>query len=405
MRGLHLIQLPGKNVQLWRCGHLQRKPVFAVKLPEDGVKQIMHFCSLVLRLNEQTLQAQKGSGIGLVDTPFHETGITQRTIENARLLEQLVVAQQVINLLEQFVVHDANGVGAAHGVFKIFLLLGNTQTLVTHNRIAFSLQSCKFGQLFGHFGRAQIQHALHLFTHMLRVNSHLCPHDLLTARNDAPGQHVLECIQMAAPEQLGVAIDLGHQSFLRRYRHDPVFSDAQNTGRFDTLAFNLPLYLFGCAQCIPKRVNLVKRHKTCCIIVGTGKKFAPDCQIRSRHAGVCRQKEYHCLGLWNQTHGQFGLGPDGIETRRVQNDKTLPEKRMVHIDARVTPTRHLDHSSRSRQGFIRHAVVPKSQGARFRNGDLYGFCHLAKCGGKLIGVSHIQSNRDPLIGHQPPFHQ
>ena len=134
--------------------------------------------------------------------------------------------------------------------------------------------------------------------------------------------------------------------------------------------------------------------------------LAPDRQIGFGDAGVGRQDEHSRLRLWNQVHGQLGLGTNGIQPRCIKNNQPLLKERVSHVDQGVTPLRHLHHALRVRQGVVSGSVVmPEAERAGFVRSDSERFSHFLHRTGELFSVGDVQVDAVPLFRHQTPFHQ
>ena len=112
------------------------------------------------------------------------------------------------------------------------------------------------------------------------------------------------------------------------------------------------------------------------------------------------------MRLRNQADGQLGLGADGVQARRIQNNQALLEQRMGNIDQGMTPLGHLNQAiSADQRVVIRVIIVPKAEGPGLVTRDMDDLGDLLKRLGQLRRIVHVQVNTRPFLGDVSPFHQ
>ena len=112
------------------------------------------------------------------------------------------------------------------------------------------------------------------------------------------------------------------------------------------------------------------------------------------------------MRLRNQADGQFRLGSNGVQTRRIENHQTLFEQGMRDIDQCMAPLGHLNQAISANQRIVVNVfVVPKPQGSGIVFGHMPHFGDFFQRLGQLLRVVDIEINPRPFFRHCTPFHQ
>ena len=155
-------------------------------------------------------------------------------------------------------------------------------------------------------------------------------------------------------------------------------------GAVADLAVDFAFDFLGAFQLVPQAVDLVQHHQAALLVpLLVADVIAPDLDVGLGDAGVGREDEQHRMGVGQHVEGQFRLGADGIEARRVEDDQPLLQQRMREIDDGVAPAGDL-HRAVFVHGddavFVFFVIQPIACG--FLQADLLGLAHLQE------GVDH-----------------
>ena len=173
----------------------------------------------------------------------------------------------------------------------------------------------------------------------------------------------------------------------------------------------MPVYLrlYPCrrAQRIPQSVNFIEHHQPgIAPLVFGNEMFAPDRQVRLRHASVGCKNENYRMRLGNQADGEFRLGTNGVEPGGVKNNQPLLQQWVGNIDQRVAPPGYLDQPvSADHRIVFGIAVMPEAKRTGLVTRHVFDLGHFLKCLGQLRSVIHVQVNACPFLRHVSPLHE
>ncbi len=218
-------------------------------------------------------------------------------------------------------------------------------------------------------------------------------------RHQQVDQGRLQGRQPAAFQELSVAGDLGDQPLLGRHRKHPLAVEFQRFADADDLAAHFRLDLGLRLQRVPQAVDLVQHRDVVGRLGRIPHDVAPHVQVAFRDPGVGRQHEQHRMGAGDQRQRQFGLGADGVQPRRVQDDQPLLEQRMREIDHRVPPARNFDQSFPAvLDQLVRVVRVEQAIHARLVDAHAHGLGHQLKRLVHAVGRSGVDREYAPLAG-------
>ena len=112
------------------------------------------------------------------------------------------------------------------------------------------------------------------------------------------------------------------------------------------LTIDLAVDLVLVAQFVPQPVDLVQHHQPALVraVLGRANVVVPDLDVRFGHAGVGGQDEQHGMRRGQHAEGQFRLGAEGVQARRVQDHQPLIKQRVRQVDDGMTPFRNVDQT-------------------------------------------------------------
>ena len=222
---------------------------------------------------------------------------------------------------------------------------------------------------------------------------------LLPARNQLGRQRLLERAELAAFEHPLIAIDLGDQAALRRYRVDVRRLDRERVGDVVDLAEDLALDLAFGAQSIPKRVDLVEHREAAAILPsGRDDEVAPHREIALGHAGIDREDEEHRMRVRQEVEREFGLGADRVEAGRIEDDQALLEQRMREIHHRMPPAGDLDGAVGPDRAVRLILVGEERVVLRVIDRDELGLANPLERGRERLRVTDFERDDVPFLG-------
>ena len=209
-------------------------------------------------------------------------------------------------------------------------------------------------------------------------------------------QRVLQRRQAAFRKRLGLAFDTCGQGLARRQRKHPRRRDAQRLGGVAALLLDLRFDLFGRGQRIDQRVDLVQHDKT--FQARRPEVFAPDRQIRTRHAGVGGQHEDHRVRRRQHAQRQFRFRADGVQAGRVDHHQPALQQRVRVVDHRVAPGRHFDAAVGAlRRVVLRLRFVPETERHRLLDAHTLRACDGAERIHQRLRLGRVQRHDLPVF--------
>ena len=224
--------------------------------------------------------------------------------------------------------------------------------------------------------------------------------DIALGGNQFLGERRLQQGQTTAFQQGIVAIDLGHQAFLRRNRKNLLGGQRKNMGAAICLFLDLGINFIERFQLVPLAVDLVHHHHAAALgRAATADMLFPDRQIGLGDAGIGSQNEEHGVRIGELRQGQFRFSTNRIQTRRIENNQALLEQRMGKIDHGMAPARHFNQAIFTDPVKLDFALAYlKTQAGGFFRRHASGFADVAQR--VLHGIRRlgIQGHDGPFIG-------
>ncbi len=224
-------------------------------------------------------------------------------------------------------------------------------------------------------------------------------YDAPLGRNQLPGQRRLELRHAAPGQQHVVAVDLRQQRLLRRHRKDLRRRNHQQLRAGADLTRDFSLDLVRGSKVVPQSVDLVQDDQPAFAARGgvPDQVLGPHVDVGLGHSGVGGEDEQDRVCIRQQVERELGLGADGVQAGRVENDQPLLQQRMRKVDDRVAPAGHVDTGVGSRQRRQRVAVIVEPVLARKRHRDALGLRHLRERFGHPIRRRHVERDRHPFV--------
>ena len=305
-----------------------------------------------------------------------------------RRLAQRVALQRGKRLRGDLVQDEPRRHHLACDFLEVGRLLLRPQQHALDRALVLALQRPHLVELLDQSPFAHRQRLPHLLADALDHRQRLRADDVLLRRHQRVDQRILQLAQAAGGQQPLVVLQLGHQPLLRRHGEDAAAVKAQPLADQGDLPLHLGVDLGGRLQPVPQPVDLVEHRDVLISGAGVANDVAPHVEVALGQPGVGRQHEQHRVRARHQRQGQFGLGADGVQPRRIEKHQPLPEQRMRKIDHRVPPARDLDRAVGIDAGLlvrivgVEQAVAPRHLGP-----------HADRLGDELERLQHAVGRR------------
>ena len=303
--------------------------------------------------------------------------------------------------------HAAHGVILFQPVVEAVFLFDDFAHHVFDDGVVFAAQPFEFAKLGFQVGLFEQQGFMGAVDDFAGGGVQVFGNNLLFGGQHVVRQRALKGFNAAFPDQFGLVLDAPHQRFLRRERENLAGGQPQHAANGLGLLVDFVIDVGVIAQTVPEAVDFVEDDKLAALGIHHAARahvVAPDGQIALRHARVGGEDEEHGVRTGQQREGQFRLGTDGVQPRRVQNHQPLREQGVVEFDDGVTPARHFHHAVAARlQPFLTVGVDGKAQFAAFFFGYAGGFAHARE--GILQGTQVALGNGfdHPVFGVEAQF--